>query len=472
MSSNDQSGFTHGTYISPFSWRYGSKEMRTIWSEEHKRRLLRRFWIALAAAQQEAGIVSKEEVDDLKAHADQIDIARASEIEAEIRHDLMAEIKTFAEQCPVGGRIIHLGATSMDALDNVEVMRQKDALSVLIRQLQALLSDLSRLISDYAHVPSMAFTHLQPAEPTTIGYRLAQYGQDLLADCCEVQRVHDMLKGKGLKGAVGTSASYGELLSDSPMSPRDLEERVMNALGLEAYEAATQVYPRKQDWLLVNSLAGISATLYKMAFDLRLLQSPPFGEWSEPFGKKQVGSSAMPFKRNPIKSENIDSLARFVASLPSIAWDNAAHCLLERTLDDSANRRIMIPEAFLAVDEMLRTAGGIFADLQIHSRAVERNLEDYGVFAATERLLMELSRKGADRQDMHEVIREHCIQAWGSLQEGSGNPLGELLSGDPRITAYLNRREVLDFLDASVYIGDASARAVHIAGIISDYLSS
>ena len=293
------------------------------------------------------------QVADLRARQDDINIERAQQIEEEIRHDLMAEIRTYAEQCPVGGPIIHLGATSMDVLDNVDALRLRTGLDQIIERLKRSLAALAARITDDAGTPAIAFTHIQPAEPTTVGYRFAQHGQDLLADLEELQRVRKGIRGKGIKGAVGTSASYDQLLSDSEFTPRQLEERVMQKLDLHAFEAATQTYPRKQDWLVVNALAGLCASLHKFAFDLRILQSPPFGEWSEPFGSKQVGSSAMPFKRNPIAAENIDSLTRQVAALPRIAWDNSALNLLERTLDDSANRRLYLPEAFLLTDEVL-----------------------------------------------------------------------------------------------------------------------
>ncbi len=464
--------YSHETMISPFTWRYGTDPMRSIWSEQHKRLLLRRVWVALAEAQQRAGIVRPEQVEDLKAHQHDIDIDRASEIEAEIHHDLMAEIRTYAEQCPVGGSIIHLGATSMDALDNVDALRLKEALGHTIDQVSRLVKTISDLIRRYADYPCMAFTHLQPAEPTTLGYRFAQYGQDLASDLRELKRVKDMIKGKGMKVAVGTSASYGELLQDSGITPRRLEEMVMESLGLEAFEAATQVYPRKQDLLVVNALASCGATLYKMAFDLRVLQSPPFGEWSEPFGAKQVGSSAMPFKRNPIRSEKIDSLARYLSTLPSVAWDNAAHCLLERTLDDSANRRIYLPEAFLTLDEILETGCTIFSDIRIYESGIAAGLADYGIFAATERVLMELGRRGADRQEMHEVIRKHCIAAWAELHRSGTHSLGELLSRDPAVHAYISEEHVLDLLDASRYVGDAQQRAIRIADDLDALIST
>ncbi|MCE7982582.1 MAG: adenylosuccinate lyase [Caldilinea sp. CFX5] len=455
--------FDHETYLSPLTWRYGSDDMRTIWSEAEKRRLLRRFWVVLAEAQAEAGLVTAEQVADLRAHQAQIDIARAEEIEREIRHDLMAEIKTFAEQCPVGGSIIHLGATSMDVLDNIDALRLRHALDLVLAHLQKLLTVLATRIDAEAHTPAIAFTHVQPAEPTTVGYRLAQYGQDLLIDWEELQRVRHSIRGKGLKGAVGTSASYTQLLEESSWTAQQLEERVMSKLGLQAFPAATQTYPRKQDLLILNALSGLCASLHKFALDLRILQSPPIGEWSEPFGAKQVGSSAMPFKRNPITAENIDSLTRQVAALPRIAWDNVALSILERTLDDSANRRLFLPEAFLLTDEVLRRAQGLVEGLRIWSGPTARNLRDYGLFAATERVLMAAVRAGGDRQSLHEVIREHSLTAWAALQEGKANPMADLLAADPRITTFVPATVVPTLLDATEHVGDAPQRAEAVA---------
>jgi adenylosuccinate lyase len=453
--------FGHDTFLSPMTWRYGSDEMRQVWSETHKRRLWRRIWVALAEAQSYYGLVSPEQVADLRAHAEDVDIARALAIEESIKHDLMAEVKAFAEQCPVGGPIIHLGATSMDVEDNADALRLRQSLELVIGRLRELLDALAGQIERWAAAPAMAFTHLQPAEPTTIGYRLAQYGQDLLIDLDELRRVAGQIKGKGFKGAVGTSASYAQLVGAS--AARDLEARVMQALGLEAFDVATQTYPRKQDWLTLNALAGLAGSLYKLAFDLRLLQSPPIGEWSEPFGSRQVGSSAMPFKRNPVNAENIDSLARFVAALPRVAWDNAAHSLLERTLDDSANRRLVLPEAFLATDEMLRKTTRIVKGLQISEVAVQRNLAQYGVFAASERVLMEAVKAGGDRQALHEVIRAHSMAAWDEVMAGRPNPLAERLCAEPALTRLLEPARLRALLDAGDYIGDAPQRARQMA---------
>ncbi len=451
--------FTHDTYLSPFTWRYGSPEMRTLWSEAHKRRLWRRIWVALAEAEQAAGLVAAEQVADLRAHQDDVDLARAQVIEVEIQHDLMAEVRTYAEQCPVGGGIIHLGATSMDIEDNADALRIREALDLVVEKLRSLLLSFAHRIETLADAPTMAFTHLQPAEPTTMGYRLAQYAQDLLADHDELRRAGGNLRGKGFKGAVGTSASYVQLLDGTGTTSEELERRVMAALGLEAVPVATQTYPRKQDYRVLTALAGLGASLYKFAFDLRVLQSPPIGEWAEPFGTRQVGSSAMPFKRNPIHAENMGSLARYLAALPRIAWDNAAHNLLERTLDDSANRRSLLPEAFLITDELLRRGVRLIEGLRINRDASERLLAAYGPFAATERLLMELVKRGGDRQALHEVIREHAMAAWAEVQAGRPNPLIDSLSRDSRITFHASRDQLLAWLDAAGYVGDAPARA-------------
>jgi adenylosuccinate lyase len=460
-------------YLSPFSWRYGSEEMRGLWSEVHRRRLWRRIWVALAEAQEEAGLVAQAQVVDLIAHCDQVDIDRSLQIEAEIHHDVMAELKAFAEQSHVGGGIIHLGATSADIEDNADALRMRDSMSLILERLKTLLVTLGAKIERWADTPCMAFTHIQPAEPTTVGYRFAQYAQDFLIDLEELRHVATGIRGKGFRGATGTSASFAELLKDSPrhrggvrLTPADLEAIVMEKLGLSAFHVSTQTYPRKQDWLVVNSLSGLACSLYKLAFDIRLLQSPPIGEWSEPFGAKQVGSSAMPFKRNPINAENIDSLARLVAVLPRIAWDNAAHSLLERTLDDKANRRIFLPQAYLATDEMLLRATRIVDGLEIYEDVVMYNLDQFGTFAATERVLMAAARAGADRQVMHEIIRQHSMAAWEAVRSGRSNPLKELLINDVQIADFVAPEELRALLSASEYVGDAPRRAREMARLV------
>ncbi len=449
------------SYLSPFSWRYGSDAMRRLWSEEHKRRLWRRIWVALAEAEAEFGLVTAEQAADLRAHADEVDVERSLVIEAEIHHDLMAEVKAFAEQCKIGGGILHLGATSMDIEDNADALRLRASLDLILEGLTGLLRRFAALIEKYADTPVIAFTHLQPAEPTALGYRLAMYAQDLLEDYFTVHGLRSAVRGKGFKGAVGTSASYAELIGVERLP--EFEKRLSEKLNLPFFSVAAQTYPRRQDYIIVSALAGLAASLHKFAFDLRLLQSPVIGELSEPFGEKQVGSSAMPFKRNPVRAEKINSLARYLAGLPRLAWDNAAHSLLERTLDDSADRRILLPEACLAADEILRTAADILAGLRVDESAMARNLAAYGPFAATERLLMALVKAGADRQSMHETIRQYSMSAWEAVQRGEANPLAESLCRDASLQAFLSEAEMRKLLDTTGYIGDAPLRAREMA---------
>ena len=454
--------FGFDTFISPLTWRYGSSEMKEIWSERNKRLILRRVWVALAKVQNKAGLVSDAQLADLQAHSEDVDIERALEIEATIHHDLMAEIKTYAEQCKVGGGIIHLGATSMDVLDNADAIRLKEAIRLILARTKELRNTFASQAMRYKDLPCMAFTHIQSAEVTTVGYRLALVVQDLDECIRELEGLD--IRGKGMKGAVGTRASYKCLLDGTGLSSEDMDKAVMDELGLTAYEGATQVYPRMQDLRVMHVLDSLSCALAKFALDFRMLQSTAIGEWSEPFGKSQVGSSAMPFKRNPINCEKIDSLCRYVHSLVPGSWDNASLSILERTLDDSANRRLFLPQAFLALDEVLSTAQKVVSGMNVHEAAIRRNLESYGVFAATERLLMELGRRGADRQAMHEVIRNQSLKAWADVQEGKANPLKNLLSADPEILRYMSADEILRCLDASDYYGDAPEMVIRILG--------
>jgi adenylosuccinate lyase len=447
----------HDNYISPYSWRYGSQEMRHIWSEINKRKLWRKVWVSLAEIQAEYGLVSDEQVFDLKSNADNIDISRALEIEGQIHHDLMAELKTFAEIAPSGGEALHLGATSADIEDNADVLRTRQAFELILDKLKLLLHSLIDGVDEWAELPLMGFTHLQPAEPTTLGYRMAFYAQDLFWDWDGLRRVCRNLRGKGFKGAVGTGAAYGELIGVGKLA--EFETKLAMKLKLPFFPITSQVYPRKQDYRVLSAISGLGSSLHKFAFDLRVLQSPPLGELAEPFTTKQIGSSAMPFKRNPINAEKIDSLARSLAQLPRQAWDNAALSGLERTLDDSANRRSHLPEAFLIADELIEVAQRIINGLEINEVAIGRNLSIYGPFAGIERILMALSKAGADRQAMHEHLRELSMEAWQAVELGKINPLEDLLSQDPLFQEYLGGDHLLELLDVGNYLGDAPTRA-------------
>lgn len=464
--------FSHDQFLSPFTWRYGSPEMRGIWSEVNKRRLWRRIWVALARAQAQAGLVKPQQVVELEANRDRIDIERALTIEDEIHHDLMAEVRAYAEQCPTAGAIIHLGATSADIEDNADVLRLRASMTLVLERLREVLLNLSEKINHYAGHAIMAFTHIQPAEPTTMGYRLALYAQDLLEDYYVIDATCKTLRGKGLKGAVGTGASYAQLLEGTRLTPAQLEALVMTELDLPTYPIAGQTYPRKLDYEVLSGLAGLAASVHKFAFDLRLLQSPVIGEWYEPFGRRQVGSSAMPFKRNPIMSEKLNSLSRLVAAQARIAWDNASLSLLERTLDDSANRREILPVAFLAIDEMLIVLHRIMRGLRVDTVSAERNLARFGVFAAIERVLMAAVKAGANRQEMHEHLRTHSLAAWTAINAGQDNPLVDLLVSSPELLAYLPGEQIRNLLDASGYVGDAPQRARDFAAQIRTSLTN
>ncbi len=456
------------TYQSPFTTRYGSDEMRMLWSELAKRRAWRRVWLAVAEAQVTAGLVSIEQVEELRTHAQDIDLARAQAIEAEVQHDLIAELRTFAEQSPKAGGILHWGLTSADVQDNADVVRQKAALAILLEVLHKLLLKFADRIEETHDLPVMGFTHLQPAEPTTLGYRLSVHAQDLLEHFDALLRLHRHLRGKGIRGPVGTAASQVEMLEGTDVTPEMLEVSVMQSLGIEAYPVSSQTYPRVQDYTLLAALAGLAASMHKIGLDLRLMQSPGIGGASEPFDADQVGSSAMPFKRNPILAEKICSLARLVAGQASVAWSNAADAGLERTLDDSANRRIVLPEAFLACDEMLHTAARIMDGLVTTPGQLSDPLASYGAFAALERVLTALVKAGADRQSMHERLRDHSMQAWEHVQKGSPNPLVDALAQDTQLLEYLQPGRIRELMHIESYVGLAPQRALEMTVRLRD----
>lgn len=459
--------FDFSTYLSPFTWKYGSEEMRFIFSEENKSKLWRKIWVALATVQHKAGLVSKKELDDLVKHEKEIDIDRIQELEKEIHHDVMGGVLEFAEKAKKGGGKIHLGATSMDIAENADMIRIKEALKLIKQKLIFTLKEYAIQIERYANIPCIGFTHLQTAEPTTVGYRLSMYAQDLLNDLSLLHFSLNNIKGKGMKGAVGTSASYSALLKGRKMDEEKLDEIVMKYLGVESILIASQTYPRKFDFWVLTTLASIAQSLYKFAADLRILQSSPIGEWMEPFGKKQVGSSAMPFKRNPTNSERICGLGRYVSHLPVIAWGNAAHSYLERTLDDYiANRRTIIAEGFLAVDEMLMDTQKNVSNIIINETRIKYNLDLYGPFAATEPILMEAVKNGANRQEIHELLRGISMQAWQEVQMGKPNSMEQLLMANRTLIKYIKRNEIKKLMDVKNHIGNAPQRALKLVKLI------
>lgn len=458
----------HQTYASPFAWRYGREELRRLFGERERRKLWRAVWVALAESQARSGLVNEDELADLRAHAQDVDIDGALAIEREIGHDLMAEIRVFAAQAKVGGGKLHLGATSMDIEDTVEVFRLARALETIEGALDELLRAFASRISQYARTVCMGYTHLQPAEPTTVGYRLALYAQDLLLDRAHIEFVRAHLRAKGIRGAVGTSASFTDLLAGTQRTPREQEEEVLAKFGLRAGEVSSQTYPRKLDYLLLSALAGIGASLSKFAIDVRVLSSPAIGELFEPFGERQVGSSAMPFKRNPVLSERIGSLARLLPAYADVAFANAASNMLERTLDDSANRRTILPEAMLCTDEILGLALRIVNGLRVDEQRIAQNLRTFGPFAGTETVLMLASKAGADRQQAHESIRKASMLAWDAISRGEINPLARNLADDETISHYVDPAEIRSRLDPSEHVGDATQRAENLASQIME----
>ncbi len=449
--------FGYDVFLSPFTWRYGSQEMKKTFSEKERRTNWRKVWLALAQSQFDAGLLSESEIKDIRSKSDRthVDIAKAHHLEKKIKHDLMAELRTFADQAKIGGGKLHLGATSMDIEDNADMISFISASDIIQSRLLACLKAAREKIVRYKGTVCMAWTHVQPAEPTTLGYRFANYAQDLVMDIRLLEAVRErFLLGKGIKGAVGTSASFKAMLG-TDAAVEKLEGSVMAALGLGSFDVSAQTYPRKADYILLSSLASIAQSCHKFGLDLRILQSPPFGEMSEPIEEFQVGSSAMPFKRNPVTAERMCSLARFVSVLPLVAFSNAANSILERTLDDSASRRLVIPEAFLAVDECLMIYERILKGLRVYPAMINKNLERYGSFAGTEALMMKLVEKGGDRQKIHELIRAQSFKAWDDVMKGKPNPLPKLLADQKAISSKLTRAEILRLLDSSQHVGDA-----------------
>jgi adenylosuccinate lyase len=449
--------YGYDSYLSPFTWRYGSEEMRKLFSETQRRATWRKVWLSLAEAEAGLGLMSSKELEAIRKSSGEanVDIARAHEIEKRIRHDLMAELRVFADQAKEGGGKLHLGATSMDIEDNADVIIFEKGLDLIVGRLVSCLDAAAARVRQHKGLVCMGWTHLQPAEPTTVGYRFANYAQDLVLDIKLIEALRkDFLKGKGVKGAVGTSASYKKLLGSTAKAKR-LEEDVMSGLGLGYFEVASQTYPRKLDYLLLSALASVAASCAKFGLDVRVLQSPTFGELSEPIEESQVGSSAMPFKRNPVTAERMCSLARVVSVTPMVAFMNASNSILERTLDDSAARRIAIPAAFLALDECLALYERLMRGLRLYPAMIKKNLERFGAFAGTEAVMMELAEKGEDRQAVHELIRVKSFEAWEVVMKGQPNPLERLLSEDKVVSSRLTRKRLKLLLDPSTHTGGA-----------------
>ncbi len=445
-------------YVSPLSERYASKEMQYIFSPDMKFKTWRRLWIALAETEMELGlsqdgrpVISREQIDELKAHADDINYEVALAREKEVRHDVMSHVYAYGQQCPKAAGIIHLGATSCYVGDNTDVIVMKKALLLVRKKLLNVLNELASFAEKYKAQPTLAFTHFQPAQPTTVGKRAALWMQEFLMDLEDLDHVLSGLKLLGSKGTTGTQASFLELFDGDQETIDRIDPMIAQKMGFEAcYPVSGQTYSRKVDTRVANVLAGIAASAHKMSNDIRLLQH--LKEVEEPFEKKQIGSSAMAYKRNPMRSERIASLSRYVmidALNPAIT---SATQWFERTLDDSANKRISIPEGFLAVDGILDLCLNVVDGLVVYPRVIEKHMMSELPFMATENIMMDAVKAGGNRQELHERIRELSMEAGRNVKEkGLENNLLELIAEDPAFP--MSMEELQKSMEPSRYVG-------------------
>ncbi len=442
-------------YISPLSERYAGKEMQYIFSEDKKFTTWRRLWIALAETEKELGLdISDEQIAELKAHADDInyDVARARE--KEVRHDVMSHVYAYGKQCPKAAGIIHLGATSCYVGDNTDIIIMNDALTLVRKKLVNVIAKLAEFADRYKSLPTLGFTHFQPAQPTTVGKRASLWLQEFLMDLHDLEYVQGSLRLLGSKGTTGTQASFLELFEGDQDKVDRLDPMIAEKMGFDAcYPVSGQTYSRKVDTRVLNVLAGIAASSHKMSNDIRLLQH--LKEVEEPFEKSQIGSSAMAYKRNPMRSERIASLARYVMADTMNAHVTSSVQWFERTLDDSANKRLSVPEAFLAVDGILTLDMNVVDGLVVYKEVIKKHLMAELPFMATENIMMDCVKKGGNRQELHERIRELSMEAGLHVkEEGRDNDLLELIAADEMFGVSLE--ELTANLDPSKYTGCAS----------------
>ena len=441
-------------YVSPLSERYASKEMQYIFSPDMKFRTWRRLWIALAETEKELGLnITQEQIDELKAHAEDINYDVAKERERQVRHDVMSHVYAYGVQCPKAKGIIHLGATSCYVGDNTDIIVMTEALKLVKKKLVNVIAELSAFADKYKDQPTLAFTHFQPAQPTTVGKRATLWTQEFLLDLEDLEYVLGTMKLLGSKGTTGTQASFLELFDGDQETIDKIDPMIAEKMGFkECYPVSGQTYSRKVDTRVANILAGIAASAHKMSNDIRLLQH--LKEVEEPFEKSQIGSSAMAYKRNPMRSERIASLSRYVmvdALNPAIT---SATQWFERTMDDSANKRLSIPEGFLAIDGILDLCLNVVDGLVVYPKVIEKHMMAELPFMATENIMMDAVKAGGDRQELHERIRELSMEAGKTVKvEGKDNNLLELIAADPAFN--LSLEDLQRSMDPKKYIGRA-----------------
>ena len=459
-------------YTSPLSERYASKEMQYIFSQDMKFRTWRRLWIALAETEKELGLnITQEQIDELKAHADDINYDVAKAREKEVRHDVMSHVYAYGVQCPKAKGIIHLGATSCYVGDNTDIIVMTEALKLVQKKLVNVIAELSKFADKYKDQPTLAFTHFQPAQPTTVGKRATLWTQEFMMDLEDLEYVLGTIKLLGSKGTTGTQASFLELFEGDQETIDKIDPMIAAKMGFkECYPVSGQTYSRKVDTRVVNVLAGIAASAHKMSNDIRLLQH--LKEVEEPFEKSQIGSSAMAYKRNPMRSERIASLSRYVmvdALNPAIT---SAAQWFERTLDDSANKRLSVPEGFLAIDGILDLCLNVVDGLVVYPKVIEKHMMAELPFMATENIMMDAVKAGGDRQELHERIRELSMEAGRNVKvEGKDNNLLELIAADPAFN--LTLEELQKTMDPKKYVGRAKEQTESfIAKVVNPVLDS
>lgn len=441
-------------YENPLITRYASKEMSYIFSDEKKFSTWRKLWVALAEAEQELGLnITDEQIAEMKANIYNIDYELAAKKEKEFRHDVMAHVHTFGTVCPKAMPIIHLGATSMYVVDNTDAILMKEALLLTKKKLLNLIDVLSEFCMKYKNMPTLGYTHYQPAQLTTVGKRAALWLQDLYLDYEEIEHLIGMIKLRGVKGTTGTQASFMSLFDNDNEKVKKVEELVVEKMGFdEAFKLTGQTYTRKVDFYVMAGLSGIAQSLHKATNDIRILQSQK--EIEEPFEKSQIGSSAMAYKRNPMRSERIASLARFIISNEANMANTTATQWLERTLDDSAIKRLSIPQGFLAADAILGIAINVFTGMVVNDKVIEKHINEELPFMATENIIMEAVKRGGDRQELHEEIRVLSMQAAEQVKKfGKQNDLIERMYDSKIIN--MTKEEIDDTINPINYIGRA-----------------
>lgn len=446
-------------YNNPLITRYASKEMQHAFSDEKRFKLWRKLWVALAESEMELGLtVTQEQVDELKEYAEDIDYELAAKFEKEVRHDVMAHVKAYGEKAKKAMPIIHLGATSCFVNCNAEAIMLNDALQLILKKLVNVLDKLKKFALAYKDVPTLGFTHLQPAQLTTVGKRATLWMQDLELDYENLMNAISHIKLRGVKGTTGTQASFLELFNGDEEKVKLLEQKVVEKLGYEkVYGVTGQTYPRKLDYNILCVLSQIAQSAYKFSNDIRLLQS--MKEIEEPFAKKQIGSSAMAYKRNPMRSERIGALARYVISLPVNSAITSSTQWFERTLDDSANRRIVNAQAFLAVDSILNIYMDVADNLVVYEKVIEKHIRAELPFMATENIMMECVKAGGNRQELHERIRVLSMEAGKNVKvEGKENNLIDLILKDEMFKPVWGHID--EVLDAKKFIGRAPSQTV------------